>query len=225
MPNLRTIDQPEPLSRIAYQSLRDSIINGDLKRGKIYNEMALAKELGISRTPVREALLELSAQGLVSFLPRRGVVVNDYSQRDVEEVFEVRKAIELFAVGRVAGMEPRPDLAEVVETMEGQRAALAAGSKLDYLRADRIFHLSFSRLLGNQRLQAILDNIRDLVQVMSLGALARAGRDEEVIQEHQRVIEAVERGDPGTARRAMEEHLDRSREAVLARFREEDRTG
>lgn len=220
MPNLRAIDQPEPLSKIAYQTLRDSIINGDLKRGEIYNEMALAKELGISRTPVREALLELSAQGLVSFLPRRGVVVNDYSRRDVEEVFEVRKAIELFAIDRAASMEPRPDLTEMAQALEKQRKAVEDGSKIDYLRADRDFHHSFSRLLANQRLLAILDNIRDLVQVMSLGALAKEGRDEEVIQEHQRVIEAVELGDPQKARKAMEEHLDRSQEAVLIRFQE-----
>ena len=83
---------------MAYNALRDAISNGNLRHDEIYNEIALAKELGISRTPVREALLELSSQELVTFLPRRGVIVNSFTDKDIEEVFELRKAIELAAV-------------------------------------------------------------------------------------------------------------------------------
>ena len=102
MAKLRSINQPLPLAKMAYEALRDSILAGELISGEVYNEMALAKELGISRTPVREALLELSTRGLVSFLPRRGVIVKRYTKRDVEEIFELRKAIELAAVEKVA---------------------------------------------------------------------------------------------------------------------------
>src|SRR3990170_4844269 len=102
MVSLPAIVQPLPLTRLAYDRLRESILSGQMTSGEIYNEMALAKEMGVSRTPVREALLELASQGLVTFLPRRGVMVNYFTERDVEEVNEIRAAIELAIVEKVA---------------------------------------------------------------------------------------------------------------------------
>ena len=81
MVSLAAIVQPLPLTRLAYERLRESILSGQMAPGEIYNEMALAKEMGVSRTPVREALLELSSQGLVTFLPRKGVQVNYFTER------------------------------------------------------------------------------------------------------------------------------------------------
>ncbi|MBW1711848.1 MAG: GntR family transcriptional regulator [Deltaproteobacteria bacterium] len=215
MSSLRAVPQPIPLAKLAYESLRESILSGHLKAGQTYNEMALAKDLGISRTPVREALLELAAQGLMTFLPRKGVMVNHYTSRDVEEVFEVRQAIELAAVEKVAKAAPQCDLSDIEKTLEDQRKAVEAKNSVAFLKADRIFHLSFSQLTGNRRLVAILENIRDMVQVMGMEALGRAGRFGEVIEEHKKVLDLVRQGRAAEAREAMEHHLDLSKEAVL----------
>ncbi len=214
MPKLKTIEQPLPLAKMAYQSLRDSILTGDLKPGEIYNEMALAKELGISRTPVREALLELSAQGLVRFLPRRGVMVHAPTRRDIEEIFEVREAVELLAVEKAAQAPQHHDLSGLVEAVEAQERALRQGDFLAFMEADRIFHTAFSELTRNRRLVALIENIRDLMQLVGYHALAVEGRAREVIAEHRRVLEAVKAGKPGAARLAMKEHLTRSKAAV-----------
>ncbi len=101
-PLVKAIKKPLPLAKIALKSLRDSILSGKLVPNETYNEIALAKKLGISRTPVREALLELSSQGLITFLPRVGVRINHFTEQDVKEIFELRKAIELFAVAKVS---------------------------------------------------------------------------------------------------------------------------
>jgi len=215
MPKLKTITQPLPLAKMAYQALRDSILAGHLSPGEIYNEMALAKEFGISRTPVREALLELSAQGLVTFLPRRGVMVTHYNRQDVEEVFELRKVIELAAIEKIARSSPPCDLTDIEKSLANQQNKMKKMDYIGFLQADRTFHSTFSKMTGNGRLVGILENIRDMIHLMGREALGRASRWEEVIAEHKNVLEAVKQGKQVKAKKAMDYHLDRSREAVL----------
>jgi DNA-binding GntR family transcriptional regulator len=223
MPELHTIHQPPALAQIAYRALRDSILARRLEPGEVYTESALAKDFGISKTPVREALKELAGQGLVTFLPRRGVLVNRYCERDVEEVFEVRAAIELAVVEKVAGAIPPADLGSVEGALRLQREAAADNRKLAFLEADRLFHTAFGELAGNGRLLAILENVRDLIQVMGMEALAHENRPKEVLEEHVEVVGAIRAGDPALARTAMARHLDRSKESVLVRYRSEVR--
>lgn len=218
MSPLRPISQPQPLARHAYELLRESIVKGDLKPGQVFTEMALAKELRISRTPVREALLELANQGLIQYLPRRGVMVTDYGRQDVIEVFEVRLALEVFAAERLAGMDPQPNLTKLDEALDLQKEALTRSRKADLIRIDRKFHVLICELGGNQRLLTIFKSLRDIVQVMSLGALIKAGREEEVIEEHQRIVAAIRAQDVPATRLSMTEHLEASKSAVLERF-------
>ena len=101
MPKFSAIEQPESLAKMAYEAIRKSILSGQWKIGELYNEKAIAADLGISRTPVREAFLELASQDLITFLPRRGLMINRFTRRDVAEIFELRKAIELLAVEKI----------------------------------------------------------------------------------------------------------------------------
>ncbi|MEW5721493.1 MAG: GntR family transcriptional regulator [Thermodesulfobacteriota bacterium] len=215
MPKLKTINLPVSLSKMAYDALRESILSGQLKPNEMYNEMALAKELGISRTPVREALLELSSQSLITFLPRRGVQVNNFSTQDVEEIFELRLALELSTVEKLARFPEKLDFRPAEKALSEQRRVANKKDYLAFLEADRVFHLSFSHLSQNRRFVAILENVRDILHLMGRTALATEGRFDLVIEEHQKVLEAVRRGDPKGARAAMKNHLLRSKEAVL----------
>lgn len=215
MRKLQAIPQPLPLAKLAYEELRDSILTGHLKAGEVYNEMALSKELGISRTPVREALLELAGQGIVTFLPRKGVMVKYYTRRDVEEIFEVRAFIELAAVEKIARMQPLPDLSKMEKVLKRQKQSLNKKDYPAFLEADRDLHSGLVDLIGNQRLSSILRNIRDMIQIMANEAITKIGRTEEVISEHEEVIRLVKQGEAVAARRAMERHLELSREAVL----------
>ncbi|MEJ2170711.1 MAG: GntR family transcriptional regulator [Desulfobacterales bacterium] len=214
MPKFAAIKQPESLAKMAYEAIRKSILSGQWKIGELYNEKAIASDLGISRTPVREALLELAAQDLIIFLPRRGLMVNRFTRRDVDEIFELRKAIELAAVEKITLASPPFDLFEIEESLLKQRKAAKEKDYLAFMEADRIFHTRFSELTNNRRLIAVLENLRDMMHVMGVKALALEGRALKVIEEHLAIFEAVSRGNCEKARRAMAYHLDQSKEAV-----------
>ena len=215
MPRLRAIPQPLPLAKMAYERLRDSILNGQLYPGQIYNEMSLAKELGISRTPVREALLELSAQGLVTFLPRKGVAIKHYTRKDVLEIFELRRVVELAAVEKVAKCDPPLDLSKLEKSLDNQRKSADKGDFVAFMKADRIFHATFSELSDNRHFVRIVENIRDLVHFMGMQGLTTKGRAGTVIEEHERVLEALKQRKASEAKAAMVYHLDQSEAAVL----------
>ena len=215
MPKFAALKQPESLAKMAYEAIRKSILSGQWKIGELYNEKAIAADLGISRTPVREALLELASQDLIIFLPRRGLMVNRFTRRDVDEIFELRKAIELAAVEKITVTSPPFDLFEIEGALLSQRKAVKQKDYLAFMEADRLFHTSVSELTSNRRLIAILDNIRDMIHVMGAKALALEGRAVEVIKEHQTILEAVKKGNLEEARRAMAYHLDQSKEAVV----------
>ncbi|UCD81574.1 MAG: GntR family transcriptional regulator [Desulfobacterales bacterium] len=214
MPKFAALKQPESLAKMAYEAIRKSILSGQWKIGELYNEKAIAADLGISRTPVREALLELAAQDLILFLPRRGLMVNRFTRRDVDEIFELRKAIELAAVEKISIASPPFDLFEIEESLLKQRKAAKDEDYLGFMEADRIFHTNFSELTNNRRLIATLENLRDMIHIMGVKALALEGRALQVIEEHQAIFEAVSRGNSEKARRAMAYHLDQSKEAV-----------
>lgn len=214
MPNLSAIKQPESLAKMAYEAIRNSILSGQWITGELYNEKAIATDLGISRTPVREALLELASQDLIIFLPRRGLMVNRFTRRDVDEIFELRKAIELTAVEKIAAASPQPDLFEIEESLFKQRKAVKEKDYLAFMEADRLFHTSFSELTHNRRLITIVENLRDMIHLMGYKALSLEGRSIEVIEEHQAIFEATKRGRSAEACKAMAYHLDQSKEAV-----------
>lgn len=212
---LRSIEQPLQLAKLAYEALRDSILTGHLAPGDIVNEMALAKELGISRTPVREALLELSSQGLVEILPRKGVRIKYFTERDVNEVCEIRELIELAVVEGLARRGAGRFVKRLETALKQQREALKTGDMIEFLNADRLFHVCLTGLTDNRRLRKILENLGDLIHVMGKEGLTREGRVAEVLEEHADVVHCIKRGKIGEAKEAMRLHLQKSRTAIL----------
>lgn len=216
---MKAIEQPLSLTRLAYQRLRDSILSGQLRPGGIYNEMSLAQEMGVSRTPVREALLELSSQGLVTFLPRKGVQVNYFGDHDVEEVFELRTLIELAAIDKAVAKAGAADLKKLDAVYRQSRSAAEKKDLESFLQADRLFHSQLVEISGNARMHAILANLRDLIHVMSLEAVTRPERMDEVVNEHTDIMESLLARDSARAREAVSLHLDLSKRAVLDQHR------
>src|SRR4030067_555099 len=101
--NFGFIEKPRPLNEIAYKNIKAAIMAGKIVAGEVYSELQLARNLGISRTPVREALLRLSAENLIVFHSRKGVSINHFSKEDIENLFELRQAIEEIAVTKIVG--------------------------------------------------------------------------------------------------------------------------
>ncbi len=211
---LHKINKPESLAKSAYRNIRHSILNNDLIVGVVYNEKKLARDLGISRTPVREALLELSSKRMIKFLPQKGVIVNTFSNKDIEEVFEIRTALEIFSVKKICLNHGKIDISVFKEYLDEQKHAAKLQDTDRFMGADRKFHIGFTRLSENDYLMDRMCDIRDIMHLMRIKALNIKGRMEQVVKEHENILKAVAKGDAGKAMEQMVNHLEYSKIAV-----------
>jgi DNA-binding GntR family transcriptional regulator len=216
-----------PLRQLAYEHIQARIFSGQLRSGSVVSEQSIAAELGISRTPVREAIRHLEREGMLEPVPRYGTVVRDVDRRDLAELFELREALEPFAVARAAGRLTREDLSaldgfcrEIRRLANGlgrtPEQALDAEGMRQLLAADMGFHLTLLRAAGNTRLLKIVSDSRLLVGV--LGA-RRQEHTREVLRrtckEHDAILQSVAGGDPRAAARHMAAHIRSSRDQAL----------
>lgn len=218
---LNKITKPEPLAKTALRMLRQSILANDLTTGVIYNEKGLANDLGISRTPVREALLELSSKRLVKFLPQKGVIINTFSEQEIDDIFEIRLALEVFSIKKICMNRDSLDVSDLEAYLAHQKQAAEQDDKLAFMEADRQYHIQFSRLTGNNLLKEMMQDIRDIMHLMGIRALDTDGRMASVVAEHERILSAIAAGDADQAKEEMRRHLDLSREAVKQAYLEE----
>lgn len=187
--------------------LREAMVAGELEPGQIYSAPALAQKLGVSPTPVREAMMELAREGLVEALRHRGYRIHEFSEATLEHIRELREMIEVPAVGRVAeagyevqGLRPLAD--------ELDRTA-AEGEFQAFIAADMAFHLQLLGLLGNP---VLVDEVRRLRGMSRLYGLRRLHQEQEgalaaTAHEHHELLDLVEAGDRAGAEALMRKHL------------------
>lgn len=199
----------------AYESIKQGILSFVYKPGDFLTEAELARQIGLSRTPVREALLLLQAEGLVRLVPQKGAVVPPMAVRDVEEVLELRLLVEVFAAGKALGgrQDALPRLRQLLRDQEIQ---LQTGfDPARFISVDREFHRVFVAAAGNRRLLKLYEDLRD--QQMRLGiqaVLSSAGRAREVVEEHRRIVRCLEEGEEAGLKAAVEDHLMRTLAAL-----------
>lgn len=211
---LNKITKPESLAKQVTKALRQSILNNELTPNVIYNEKSIAQDLGISRTPVREALLELSAKRLVKFLPQKGVVINTFTLQDIDDAFEIRTALEVFSVQKLCLNAKDLDTTSLEKCLTDQKNAVTAKDEIKFMEADRNFHIGFTRLTKNNYLIDMMEDIRDIMHLMGFKALAITGRMEAVVKEHEKILTAVQQKNVSLAMDRMRVHLENSRDAV-----------
>ena len=211
---LNKITKPESLAKQVTKALRQSILTNELTPNVIYNEKSIAQDLGISRTPVREALLELSAKRLVKFLPQKGVVINTFTLQDIDDAFEIRTALEVFSVQKLCLNANDLDTTSLEQCLTDQTHAVASKDEIRFMEADRNFHIGFTRLTQNNYLIDMMEDIRDIMHLMGFKALAITGRMEAVVKEHRKILAAVQQKNVSLAMDQMRVHLENSRDAV-----------
>jgi len=210
------ISRPKSLHEIAYESLKAGILSGRLAVGRTYSELELARELGISRTPVREALLKLSAENLVSFNGRRGISVKYFSRKDLEDLSELRQIIEEAAVAKTVGNLSKDQIRKVRRIIGEQEACIRDNYDENlFLEIDRRFHLALIEASGNRFMIQTYNNIRDNFAITFRGALAKKGRASEVLREHKSIVTALVQENAEMARDAVRNHLVNSKSTVL----------
>ena len=212
---LHKINKPESLAKIAYDALRYSILSFKLKQSTVYNEMSISQELGLSRTPVREALLRLSSEGLITFLPRKGFIVTSYTQKEVEEIFELRLILESVVIKKIVSKISQKNIEKLREYIELQRQAAAKNDYHSFMLSDRAFHKTFFELAGNFKLTEIMDNFQDICHMIGVCYLKVDGLYERAINDHEAVLQSLETGDPDRAETAIADHINQVKTAVI----------
>ena len=203
-PIFQNLTPPPSLKEMAFQTIKESIISHKLECKAIYSEQAIAKELGISKTPVHQALTDLESRGFVKVLPRRGFQVNHLTKKDVEDMFRFRLSLERTVIFLITA-ELTDDSIKRLEDFN--RRAAQTRDRFQYLKHDRDFHLYLAFLTQNRFIIDALDNIKDLCDWVGAEVFGLDHRPDEVIREHAAVIDMLKKKDPEAAAAAMEEHL------------------
>jgi DNA-binding GntR family transcriptional regulator len=191
-------------------ALRAALITGEMRPGVLYSAPALAEKFGVSATPVREAMLDLAAEGLVEAVRNKGFRVSELSDRDLDEITALRSMIEVPTVGGIAercddAMRPQVEalrpLARKIEVLSRERDLVA------YVEADRQFHLALLSLAGNRNLVEIIANLRARSRLYGLRELADRGTLQRSAAEHGEMVDLVLSGDAPAAAEAMRRHI------------------
>ncbi|MDB5914355.1 MAG: transcriptional regulator, GntR family-like protein, partial [Ramlibacter sp.] len=194
--------------------LRERIFAGELAPGTFLDEVRLAELMKISRTPLREALKVLTAEGLVRHEPRRGCFVNQVTERDLDEIFPVIALLEGRCAREAAEHATDADLA-ALEVLHQKLARHAKARRInEYYEANFAIHEAVIALAGNRWLAMVIGDLRKIVKLARLQQLHAPGRLDQSLSEHLAVFAALRARDPEGAEAAMRTHLQRQREAL-----------
>jgi DNA-binding GntR family transcriptional regulator len=202
----------------AYEALREAIRNNDFAPGYQGSEQEIASQLGMSRTPVHEAIIRLQEEGLVRVLPRRGVVVCAISPDDMREIYEVVIALETASSELLAerpANERAPIVAELDDINAQMLAALAADQLVDWAKADERFHQLLVERSGNGRFARMFHTIMDQSHRARMLTLRLRPKPTSSIREHRAIVDAIRRGDAQAARERAKRHRVAARDRIL----------
>lgn len=210
-----TLDNYKPLREIVFETLREAIINAVLKPGERLMEIQLAEEMGVSRTPVREAIRKLELEGFVVMIPRKGAYVAGISMKDIADVFEIRTALESLAAGLAAERITEEEL-EQLERILVKIGECVKNNDLELLiEIDTEFHDTLFKASRNERLVQIVSNLREQIQRFRTASLSTPGRMKYALEEHKKIVEAVSERDVELAQALAREHIENAENSML----------
>lgn len=208
-----------PIRDKVYSYLKDAILRGEYKAGDRLIERSLAEKLNISRTPIREALFKLESQNFVTTVPRKGVVVNEISRDEIEEVFQILGSLETIAV-RLAAQKIDADIqlevddliAEIESTLEKStdRLGFKASEEINLKYNDTIWKAS-----KNSRLHEMLTDLRDYIRAFSNLSESQPGRAYQALEEHLDILRAVRNGQADLAESYAKVHIEKAKRTYM----------
>jgi DNA-binding GntR family transcriptional regulator len=201
---------------IAIEKLRELIFSGHLSPGSDHLESELATQLGMSRTPVREALLRLETQGLLEVRPRKGVRITPLSARDMAEIYDVLTELESLAVANAASRNlTNEDLTVLDRAINDMDTALVLDQREDWAAADDAFHKELVRLGDNSRVRMITEMMSDQVRRARLVTLYMRPTPTKSNDDHRQVVDAIRAEDPVTAQKIHRQHRIAAKEILI----------
>ncbi|MEN8584936.1 GntR family transcriptional regulator [Arthrobacter sp. KBS0703] len=202
----------------AYAYLRENILIDPEVQGKFLNEQELAAEIGVSRTPVREALLLLVSDGLVELIPQRGAYVPPITGREMSELMELRGVLESHAARLVIEQRrvPAETMQETLDQQSKLPETLSPDAAREFIRLDTLFHQQLIDAAGNELISRTYSKLHVRQILVGVSALFRTGgRRGEVCAEHQDILDALVSGDAAEAQKAIDHHLAVTRDILL----------
>lgn len=208
-----------PLRDVVFQTLRQAILKGELQPGERLMEIKLAERLGVSRTPIREAIRKLELEGLVVMVPRKGAAVANITEKDTKDVLEVRRTLEMFAVevacDRISG-EQLEQLKKAAKDFEASKGSMDV---IRIAETDMLFHEIIYEATQNERLVQMLNNLRENMYRYRIEYLKDSNYYDSLMSEHREILEAIEAGDKQRARACMESHINNQQRAVIRKIK------
>lgn len=203
--------------------LRQAIFDGAIEPGQFIDELALCQQWSISRTPLREALKVLSAEGLVRHEPRRGCFVNEVTEQDLDDIFPIIALLEGRCAYEACENASDADLQALAVWHEQLQAHAAAGRINEYYQANLAIHEAIIALADNRWLAQTIADLRKILKLARLQQLHAPGRLQHSLAEHLAVFQALQARQPDQAQQAMHDHLMRQRDALRALSRNQRR--
>ncbi|MEU3300788.1 MULTISPECIES: GntR family transcriptional regulator [unclassified Streptomyces] len=200
------VKQPPAADRV-YAHIKQAVLDRRYEGGTLLTEGELAEAVGVSRTPVREALLKLEMEGLLKLYPKKGALVLAVSAQEIADVVETRLLVEEFAVRRAVPAPPRL-IERLEELLEEQRRRAESGDLAEVAITDRSFHAEIVRHAGNQILSRLYDQLRDRQLRMGVAVMhSHPDRIAKNVTEHAEILEAIRDGDTERAAACVRRHL------------------
>jgi len=209
------LDNYKPLRDIVFESIRAAIISGDLKPGERLMEVQLAEKLGVSRTPVREAIRKLELEGLVVMVVRKGAYVGGLSIKDITDVLELRAALEGLAAGLAADRITEVEIAQLQTIAIDFDKALIADNMEEMIVKDVEFHDTIFKATRNERLVQLTNNLREQVQRFREMYIYNYNKSKELSTEHYEISDAIAKRDVDQAEKLAKKHIENTQSYIM----------
>ena len=209
------IQNHKPLREMVYEELKLQILTGAISPGTRMMEVELADEMGVSRTPIREAIRKLEKEGLVTIEPRKGAYASMISTEDMVEILEVRQDLEGLAAYFAADRMQPAQLEELKTVSEHYNEAVTSGSMEDMIKYDTRFHRIIVDSCHNKILVQMIEQLQELVLRFRYIYYDNFKRAENMPEEHAAILGAIEKNSPDEAREAADVHIDRLKKLVI----------
>lgn len=203
-----------PLRDVVFNTLRKAILRGELKPGERLMEIQLANKLGVSRTPIREAIRKLELEGLVLMIPRKGAEVAQITEKNMQDVLEIRKALEELSVQLACERITPEQVEEMKMAAEDFRKVLKSGDVTKIAEADVKFHDIIFAATNNQRLITLLNNLREQMYRFRVEYLKQKECYPQLLEEHDKLIALISGGEVEEACELMGCHIDNQASTV-----------
>ncbi|MBQ6833247.1 MAG: GntR family transcriptional regulator [Lachnospiraceae bacterium] len=216
------MDEYLPLRDVVFKTLRQAILRGELEPGERLMEIQLAERLGVSRTPIREAIRKLELEGLVLMIPRKGAEVAKISESNLRDVLEVRRSLEELAIDLACQRMTPEELEELKVTQEKFALAIKNGDAMQIAETDERYHEIIYDSTKNARLVQILNNLREQMYRYRLEYIKDEDKRQVLLIEHERILKAISLRHVQEAKQAIREHIDNQEITIRKNLKEQE---